>query len=174
MARRRKGWGRWRGAAALTALLASGCSLSNLQFVQDTRLHFISPRSRTLVHLPVTISWKMADFKVVGPGTAPVTNGTGYFAVFVDRAPVRPGQSLSAVADRSCRDTPGCVNAGYLADRGVYVSREDSVTLTEVASLNSYQTVQLHQAAVVLMSSGGRRMGESAWYLDFKLRVPGA
>ena len=115
----------------------------------------------------------MTDFRVVSPGTLPVSRDAGYFAIFIDRAPVRPGQTLAAIADRQCRRTPGCVNAGYLSDRGVYTTTSDSLTLTQVASLNSYQNVQTHEATVVLVDSAGKRVGESAWYLDFRMRKLG-
>ena len=146
--------------------------MSNLQFVADERLHFVAPRSRALVQLPVTLRWAMSDFTVVPPGTVPVSSRQGYFGVFVDRSPVKPGQTVAVVADASCRRTPGCLNAGYLADRGVYTASTDEVTLSQIASLNSYQKVQTHEATVVILDSAGRRIGESAWYLDFRLKAP--
>jgi hypothetical protein len=114
----------------------------------------------------------MRDFDVVAPGTQPVSNASGYFAVFVDRAPVAPGQSVDAVADHTCRRTPGCLNGGYLADHGVYVTSTDYAILSVVPPLNRYQKVQLHEATVVLLDSAGRRIGESAWYLDFRVKEP--
>ena len=154
-----------RSAAVLSAAVClaaslSACSVSNLQFVKDNRLHVVAPPQRALVRLPVAISWKMQ-----GAGRR--------FAVFVDRAPVRPGQSLTAVADRSCRASPGCVTASYLARRGVYAVTGYELTLTQVADVNSYQSVQTHEATIVLLDSAGRRVGESAWYVDFRLRAPG-
>jgi hypothetical protein len=163
---------RWAAFAALL-LAGSGCAVSNLQFVTDNRLHFVAPRSRALVHLPVTLRWSMGDFTVVPSGTVPVSSRQGYFAVFVDRSPVRPGQTVAQVADSSCRRTPGCVNAGYLADRGVYTASTDEVTLSQIVSLNSYQKVQTHEATVVILDSAGRRIGESAWYLDFRIKASG-
>jgi hypothetical protein len=160
--------------AAAAAVLTSACGVSNLAFLSDNRLHFVSPKSRAMVRLPVTISWRMSDFSVVPPGTLPVSSRAGYFAVFVDRAPIKPGQTVAAVADRQCRRTPGCVNAGYLADRGVYTTTSDSLTLTQIANVNSYQRTQLHEATVVILDSAGKRIGESAWYLDFKMRRLGA
>ena len=160
--------------AAALAFLTSACGVSNLAFFVDNRLHFVAPKPRAMVSLPVTISWRMADFDVVPPGTLPVSSRSGYFAVFVDRAPIRPGQTVAAVADRRCRRTPGCVNAGYLADRGVYTTTEDFVTLRQVSNLNSYQSVQTHEVTVVILDSAGKRIGESAWYLDFRMRRLGA
>ena len=158
------------GIPAALVMLASSCGVSNLAFFTDSRLHFVSPKARSTARLPVTISWRISDFSVVPPGTLPVSSRSGYFALFVDRAPMRPGQTVAAVADRQCRRTPGCVNAGYLADRGIYTSSQDSLTLNEIANLNSYQSVQTHEVTVVVIDSAGRRIGESAWYLDFRMR----
>lgn len=164
---------RWAALALLCTVMAAGCGFSNLSFTTDTRLHFVTPKSRALVQTPLQLAWVINNFQVVPPGTTPVSSHSGYFAVFIDRAPIRPGQTIDVVADKSCRRTPGCVNAGYLADRGVYVTSAENVTLKEVASLNSYQKVQLHEATVVLMNSAGHRIGESAWYLDFRMKEPG-
>lgn len=174
--------GRWlrsgrlrRGGTALVLCVAlAGCSFSNLAFVTDTRLHIVAPTNRALVKLPVTLRWTMRDFTVTPPGSGPPSARAGYFALFVDQAPVRPGQTLRAVAsgDNACLHTPGCPNAAYLADRGVYTTTVTSFTLTQVASLNAYQQIQLHTVTIVLLDSTGHRIGESAWYVDFRLAAP--
>ena len=156
--------------AVLVATLLPGCGIHNLAFTTDTRLHFTGPHSRSLVALPITISWTMRDFSVVSPGTVPASGRSGYFAVFVDRAPIKPGQTVATIADRQCRQTSGCVNATYLAARGVYTTDTDSLTLKQLAQVNDYQSVQLHEATVVLVDASGRRIGESAWYIDFRVR----
>lgn len=154
----------------LVATLLQGCGIHNLAFTTDTRLHFTGPKSRALVALPITISWTMKNFSVVPPGTVPASNRSGYFAVFLDRAPIKPGQTVAVIADPQCRRTPGCVSATYLAARGVYTTDSDSLSLKELAEVNDYQSVQLHEATVVLVDAAGRRIGESAWYVDFRVR----
>jgi hypothetical protein len=156
--------------ALLVATVLPGCGIHHLSFTTDTRLHITGPKSRALVMLPVTISWTITGFSVVPPGTAPPSSRAGFFAVFLDRAPVRPGQTVASVADSQCRRSPGCVNATYLAVRGVYTTETDSLTLKELAQLNDYRSVQLHEATVVLVDASGRRIGESAWYVDFRVR----
>jgi len=156
--------------ALLVATLLPGCGVHDLSFTTDTRLHITGPKSRAVVTLPVTISWTIKDFSVVPPGTAAPSSRAGYFVVFLDRAPIRPGQTVAVVADRECRRTPVCVNATYLAVRGVYTTETDSLTLNELAQVNDYQSVQLHEATVVLVDASGRRIGESAWYVDFRVR----
>ena len=167
---------RSRGLAAgavLSAVLVAGCGLSNLQFTKDNRLHFTSPGSRQLVRTPVTLRWAISGFKAEKQGSAPPSPDAGYFAVFVDRAPVKPGQTLLTLADKSCRETPGCFNAQYLAERNVYTTTTDSFTIDQVPSLNSRESVQVHEATIVLMNTAGQRIGESAWYVDFRLRASG-
>jgi hypothetical protein len=164
---------RWLLAALLVFALA-GCSFQNLAFVTDTRLQILSPTQQALVHLPVTIRWRMRDFTVAPPGSGTPSKDAGYFAVFVDRAPVRPGQTLRAVAsgDDSCLHTAGCPNAAYLAEHGVYTTTADQIALAVIPSLNNYQQVQLHEVTIVLLDTAGRRIGESAWYVDFRLKEP--
>lgn len=163
--------------ATTAAIAAGGCvNLSQLQFKQDHRLHFTSPDSRAQVQLPVTLSWTMGDFRVAARGSEAPSEHAGYFAVFVDRAPVKPGQTLAVVAkgDPTCRPSEGCPDAAYLRLRGVYTTTAPSLVLRNVVPITSNNDhVQLHEATVVLMDTSGRRIGESAWYRDFKLERVG-
>lgn len=163
----------WVAAALLALAGVTGCSTSNLEFTQDNRLHFTSPKSRQLVNSPVTLTWRMSDFDVVQAGSSPPTSHAGYFAIFLDRAPVKPGQKLDSLADKSCLQTPGCYNAEYLANRNVYTTSSYSFRISEIPQLNSYSKVELHEVTIVLLNSAGQRIGESAWYLDFRLRSQG-
>ena len=158
---------------ALLAFLLAACSVTNVSLVNDHRLVFLTPASRAHLHLPVTLRWSMS-----GQGARPTTTaGSGtYFAVFVDRPPVEPGQTLRAVAqdDLSCRRTPGCPDAAYFSARQIYTTSSESIVLDRVDDLaDNRQQEQLHEATVVLMGPGGRRAGESAWYRDFWLPKAG-
>lgn len=157
--------------ALVTASAASGCDLSQMAFTQDHRLHIQSPKSLALVSTPLRLSWTMTGFTVARAGSAPPSKDAGYYALFVDRAPVGPGQSLLTLADKNCRATPGCFNAQYLAEKGVYTTTSSSFTLEQVPALNSYQKVQVHEVTIVLMDTAGRRIGENEWYVDFRLRA---
>lgn len=156
------------------AVAATGCGTAALAFSQDNRLHFTGPRSRAVVDVPLTVGWVIDRFNVAPGGSGPPSPGRGYFALFLDRAPVRPGQTLSALDDSTCKKTPGCFNSEYLAGKGVYTTTATSFTITSVPALNSYQKIQLHELTVVLLDTAGRRIGESAWYLDFRMRRQGA
>lgn len=174
--RGRRGHGRLAACAIATlAALASGCTLqlSDLNFRVDDRLHFTAPDDRELVHLPVTISWTIRDFTVAAPGSQPPSRDAGYFAVFVDRAPVRPRQTLDAVAsgDPACQADPRCPGPAYLAAHDVYPTTQMSVTLRHVDDLTgTNDKTQLHVATVVLMDTAGHRIGESFWHISFKLK----
>jgi hypothetical protein len=158
--------------AALLALGLAGCAVSGLEFVSDNRVTLLAPKSLALVKLPVTLRWAIKHFTLAAPGRGQVSPDVGYFAIFVDQAPIRPGQTLRAVAagDPSCLHSPGCPNATYLANHQVYTTTSTEFTLSQVASLNDYQSVQLHEVTIVLMNTAGHRIGESAWYIDFRLR----
>lgn len=161
-------------ALALSSLLAGcGMSVHNLNLRTDDRLQFLSPPSRALVANPVTVRWRMSDFQVQAPGPGPASSAAGYFAVFVDQAPIRPGQTMRVVAsrDEQCLHEAGCPDAAYLAQRQIYLTASDQLTLGEIPALAGNQdAVQLHSVVVVLMDRTGHRIGESAWELDLRMR----
>jgi len=154
-------------------LLTSGCAnYGELLFVKDERLRFTAPKDYEEVETPVRVEWTMEDFEVLPPDAdVEPTEEAGYFAVFVDRAPIKPGRTLEDVADRdpACKADPRCPDKQYLNANGVYVTRKPQVTLSTVAPLDNKERVQLHQLTVILLDSEGRRIGEYAWFLRFKL-----
>lgn len=164
---------------AMAALGSSGCGLTHVQdlnFTVDQRLQFQSPPSQALVSTPLTVRWRMTDFRVEAEGTGAPSRGAGYFAVFVDRAPIRPGETMRAVAARDpvCLHQPGCPDAGYLAQRQIYTTTAGSMTLAQVLPLSGdTERVQYHSITVVLMDTSGHRIGESAWELDVRMRRAG-
>lgn len=147
-----------------------------MEFVKDHRLTFQSPESYEEIELPLQVTWTMKDFEVLGAKDkqAP-SEDAGYFAVFVDQAPVKPGHTLADVGkdDPLCQgDTAACLDPAYLETKGVYTTRKPSVALETVDPLSgSKEKVQLHQVTVVLLDSAGRRIGELAWYRYFKLET---
>jgi hypothetical protein len=153
----------WILACALIVLATTaGCAphLSQLSFRVDKRLHFTAPKDRALVQAPVTLAWTMRDF-------------SGTFAVFVDRDPIKPGQTLKAVgkSDSACRLDPRCPDANYLALRGVYTTAKTTITLPRVAELtDTGDDTQLHDVIIVLLDANGHRVGESFWHTTFKMK----
>lgn len=165
--------------SALAALVA-GCVLSTagcvdtdqMLFVKDERLTFTAPDDYEKVQVPLTISWTMDDFTVLERATGDEpSDDAGYFAVFVDRSPIKPGKTLRDVGkgDPLCESNPACPDKLYLESKGVYWVRKPSITLELVQPLTSKEKVQLHQVTVVLLDGEGKRIGEHAWYRYFKL-----
>lgn len=166
-----------RCAGALVAVLTlTSCGITHLQdlnFRIDKRLHFVGPAARSTVHQPVAISWTMKDFTVEAAGSAPPSRDAGYFAIFVDKTPIRPGHTMKDVAtgDPFCQRTPGCPGKQYLADHLVFTTTDTQFKFPLVPNITgSSEHLQLHTFTIVLMDTSGHRIGESAWELD--LRIP--
>ncbi|HWA67744.1 MAG TPA: hypothetical protein VG899_15390 [Mycobacteriales bacterium] len=163
-------------AAAVAAVLGlSGCGLTHihdLNFRVDKRLHFVSPKSRSTVTQPVTVSWTMSDFQIAAEDSQPPSRDAGYFAIFVDQAPIKPGATMKSVADgdAACQSDPKCPNRAYLSEHDVFTTTKTSIRLPQIPDLtNSKQTLQVHTITIVLMDTSGHRIGESAWELDVRI-----
>lgn len=153
-------------AVAVAALL-SGCAVHGLALRQDTRLHIVEPADRSTVTLPLTLSWAIRDFAVA--------SGRGSFAIVVDRAPPRPGETLGWLfrGSRECR-AAGCLDPSFLAQRDVYETDRSVLAIDHVAHLSGRDRRAFHEVTIVLLDSQGRRIGESAWSRQFLVRPPSA
>jgi hypothetical protein len=166
------------GLAAAVVASVSGCGLAHLQdlnFRVDDRLHFVSPDARTTVQQPLSVSWAMSDFTVAAPGSAPASRDAGFFGVFVDRAPIHPGETLKAVGhgDPVCDRDAKCPDKAYLNSHYVFTTTATHLQLPRIPDLRGVkEKLQLHSITVVLLDTDGRRIGESAWQLD--VRIPKA
>jgi hypothetical protein len=124
------------------------------------------------VRLPVDLTWTIRDFTVKN---SPSGRG-GAFAVFVDRAPVPPGKTLSWLAreDASCTTTPGCPDTAYLAKLGVYRTTATHLTITALPPTDpTSQTPDRHEATIILLDDNGKRIGETAFVVTFKVKQKG-
>ncbi len=165
-----------RRTASVPVLLAacvalSGCVPQGLAFRVDERLTFLAPENRSAVTLPVTLDWEIRDFDVVDPGSEP-REDAGYFAVFVDRSPVPPNESLRWLArkDNSCREDDGCPDQEYLNARGVYPTTETELVLAQLPRTSDREDrKERHRAVVVLLDAEGKRIGESSFEILFDL-----
>jgi hypothetical protein len=165
-------------AGVSVALGTTGCatSLHGLEFHNDNRMKLTSPHENELVSAPFMLTWTMKDFTVAAQGAGPVNDDTGYFAVFIDRTPVKPGQTLASVTKNtpSCEHTTLCTTKAYLAGEQVYVTTKDQVRLQSVADiLSNNESTQFHTATVILMNTAGERISESAWSVEFKMHSSG-
>jgi len=170
----RPGWGRRISAAGavLATLAAAGCgSMGNLAFTQDHRLAITAPEHRAHIDRPVTLRWQITDFRIAAPSSEPPSRSAGYFALFVDRSPVPPGETTDIVAegDPECARTPGCPDKRYFAERGIYTTTQNQLTLASVPDLGTHEPNELHTVTIVLLDTEGDRIGESAWYVEFWL-----
>ena len=154
------------GAAGLTA-----CGPVDPLFRNDRRVEITAPRSQQQVSLPFTLRWSVRDFRLTGPDGGRDA-GSGYFAVFVDTAPIPPGETLASIAkdDRSCLPEQGCPDERYLADRRIFTTTRPELTISELAVPDGERDDgRRHEATVVLLDGSGRRIGEGAWHVDFRL-----
>jgi hypothetical protein len=108
------------------------------------------------------------------------SEGERYFAVFVDRAPIRGGKDISDMVDQECRRTPGCGDEQWFNDRGVYFTSGNAITIADVDDLRhdrDREVRDLHRATVVVMQRAeepvldaafdGARDGEGAVSVEF-------
>jgi hypothetical protein len=144
----------------LCLLVLPACSrLDGLAFREDTRVDVVTPRDRAKVTLPVTVRW-------ASKATVP------RYGVFVDRSPMPPGKRLDWFArnDEACQGTAGCPSTEYLAERNVFSTTGRSFTVERLLDTQrDVQRREFHEVTIVLLDAGGRRMGESAWSVEFQV-----
>lgn len=155
-------------AVLLAVLLCSGCVSEGLAFRIDDRLTIISPEDREEVTLPVKLRWEIEDFEVVPPGTE-VRAGAGFFAVFMDRTPMPPGEDLAWLVrgDESCQRAEGCPDEEYLERLGVYTTTDTELVIDRLQPDNDASGGERHTATIVLLDGAGERIGESAFEVIF-------
>ncbi|MGW0808227.1 hypothetical protein [Nonomuraea sp. NPDC002799] len=168
------------GAMAIIAVVASaGCGLTeldDLNFRLDDRLSFVSPEARSTVRSPVAVTWTMDDFRIAAEGSEPPSHDVGYFAIFVNQPPIEPGHTMDDVAegDSLCEGSPSCPDATYLTNHDVYTTTSTSFEIPSIPNLpGSKEELQLHAITIVLMDTSGRRIGESAWDLEVRIKKVG-
>lgn len=152
------------GAASLLMVLLVGCRSDGLAFRQDDRLRILSPDDRATVALPVSMAWTIDGRSQAPPGL--------HFAVFIDHPPMRPGQDLGRLArgDKACRRTPGCPDASWFEARDIYRTTATTLsvtTLPDTRPTGRSDAKERHEAAIVLLDERGRRIGESAYSVEF-------
>ena len=157
--------------AVLVATTTSGCGLRGLNFVQDERVRIAAPRDNAEVRVPFTVRWTVEDFEVTGP-TATSSSSAGYFGVFVDRAPPGPGRTLASLAegDAVCKATKGCPDEAYLAGHRAYTTTDTAFRIEQLPELTRDREREAHEVTVVLLDGKGRRIGESAFRVEFHVR----
>jgi hypothetical protein len=155
--------------AAVALLATASCNPAQFQFFRDNRVHITAPRENQLVGVPFAISWTWHGFTVTRP-TEQVSGRAGQFGVFIDSAPPAPGRLLSSLfaSDKACRQRPGCPGPADYRQRGIYLGGNGSVTISDRALLSSSSEPAQHTVTIVLLDGHGRRLGETAWFRDFR------
>ena len=142
---------------AVAVTLSAGCATSGLSFRQDERVSVVTPGDNERRALPLEISWEAHDYD-------------GYFAVFIDRSPMRPNQGLLALVpdDDPCRQRDVCPDAEWLADRHVYVTRETSLVVERLPDRRAGDRgSDRHELTIVFLDEDGTRRGEPAFVREF-------
>ena len=144
-----------RAAAGLSLLAASACAFHGIDLVQDKRIALTGLEDGATVSVPFDLTWQVK--KPIAPGHEVL------FVVFVDRTPIKPGQTLRAVVpsrDTVCQRNPACPDLAYLARHGVYVVASPEVTVPRLIRRGKKR--ESHRVIVVILVDG-RRSGEGAF-----------
>jgi hypothetical protein len=145
------------------AMIATACTVSGIALRTDERLEIRTPGDRDKVRLPLELTWE-SEVRLDRP------SGPRGYAVFLDREPMRPGRTLRTLMDDVCERTPGCPDVTYLAERDIYVTNGNSVVidrLPDTRPQNRTGARDQHEAVIVLIDDSGRRIGESAFAVEF-------
>ena len=162
------------GAAVAASLLAA-CNTSGFAFKIDKTISITAPEARQTVSLPATVRWR--DDKAPSElRVAPDDPNAEYYGVFVDRAPLGPGRRIVSLVSTkdSCRRTPGCPDAEFLARLKVFLTATPEVTLDFLSDLRPTErgnTKDPHEVTIVRMR-GDRRLGEAAFRVNFFVERP--
>ncbi len=156
----------------LLALTAPGCTLQGA-FVADERVEILAPADRAEVELPVTVDWSVQDFAVASPDGSE-SDDRGYFAIFIDRAPMAPGEDLEALAarDQQCRENPECPDEKWFAGQGIFFTTETSFVVESLVDTRPEERPEApdrHEVTIVLLNGSNERIGETAFTVEFEV-----
>jgi len=143
-----------RLAAVLPLLAVPACAFSGIDLVQDKRISLVTPHDGDKVSLPFTVRWDVN--KPIAPG-----HDVSY-AVFVDRTPIKSGQTLRAIIpsrDTECQRNPACPDKAYLARHNVYLVDQPAATIPRV---NPSSSAHATHRVIVIVLVDGKRDGEGA------------
>lgn len=149
------------GLIAACAMLPGCAALGEMEFVQDDSIRITAPENLSTISLPGTVSWERA------------ASDEGHtIAVFLDRYPMPPGESLRDLLDEedACRGNDTCLQPQNLAQIfGIYLSDSDEVTINALPLHGPTDGESSHYATLVPLDDEGVRVGESVWYVSFQV-----
>ena len=147
-----------RSLVVLLLLLLPACG-TNVAFKQDHRVSIVYPRNRQKVTLPMTVRWTVKNFD-------------GTFGVLLDRAPQPPGEPLTWFArnDKSCKRVSSCPDAAYLARHNVFAVTDTEFPVPVVhGPPSNFKGKDIHEVNIVLLDRQGRRIGDTAFNVEFEV-----
>ena len=149
----------WIGVLLLVIVLlvAGACSGSPGRLRADQRVRILEPKPGSSFTGPVTIRWSSR----FDPGEA---SGL-WFVVYVDAAPVPPGQSALVAATEPCDTVPACLARGGLAGPNVFLTADHRI---DVGTLPGGAGPE-HRLTIVLVDAKGIRQGAVAWNASFRI-----
>lgn len=154
---------------ALCLALFAGLQAPGLAFHAGDQLRMVHPSDAQRVTGPVVLRWKVS-----AEVARMVADRRAFFAVFVDRAPIAPGESLASLADDACVRAPDCPSRSWLAERNVHVTLSSAIRLPLLPAGGSGPGGAGHEAVVVLLRADGVRLGEQAGGVRFLTKEAGA
>jgi hypothetical protein len=154
--------GRTRSLAAIAGigllLAGSACRASGLAWREDRRLRIDAPGKNAVVTLPLEVRWHVRDL----PKSL---QGRPYsYALFLDRFPQAPGKTLQQFDAGSKNLTQSRV--------GIIEARESRHVFTTIPPHDARQRDK-HELTVILVDENGRRVGETAGFLTFRVAQGG-
>ncbi len=133
------------------ALLVGGCAsggllnADGLAFRQDNSIVIIVPGERELVSEPLSVEWTME----------PTTDQVAGFMLFVDRGPQPPGKTIEYFKQDNRSNI-------YLAETSPF-----EIPAIERREAVAKKVRDQHHLTIIAIDVAGRRIGETAAYVDF-------
>jgi hypothetical protein len=133
------------------------CAVTELEYRNDHRLELLTPTDLVTVRTPFLIRWRVHNF-VLSAAPTDCQSGAGHVAIFIDRAPIAPGDTLEGMTNAEL----GGVVADPPAD-GYRVQQLGPLLNAPKGEEN------LHEVTIALLDCHGRRVGESSAYVQFRV-----
>lgn len=145
----------------------AACLPDGFVFIADERVSITAPDDREEVEVPVTVRWDVDP--ELAADIADPTEGPAGFGVVLDQHPQPPGQTIGWFArdDDGCTMESKCPDLRYLAERGVYTTRTNSITFAVVPP-NPVGNERQHEVTIFLIDAAGTRLSESTWSVEFR------
>jgi hypothetical protein len=144
---------RWARLVCALGVMTACASRAELR---GDQISFSSPKELALVSAPFTLRWATHD----RPPQA------ARYGVFVDRPPMKPGDSVRDLFGEQCRATPGCPDEMLLRTLGIYLTPNSEAVISTMPILGGVArraAHPVHQVTVVYLDRRGRRVGGYAF-----------